>query len=274
MIIEQMFLRGETASDGNAGGIIDESPSISSNREIDSSPRQTDLSKKIIIMTGCPGAGKTTTAHRIRFHREDTMVVSRDYFKSPGNWNGCLEKFSNGDAEEVDRKFYAYAKNQIDINSTVVLDATYRERAKRKVAIDFARGHGCRPIIIQCICSYEALVQRLQWQMITGEKKFITSIEGVLDYYIKNTERPTCELKNVSFLQFDTENNRVQAEALEYEDSEYMKQVIKILEQPFDPTLIGQSTPPWLQKIERDGETFEQALERRRKELNLSLCPS
>ncbi len=202
-------------------------------------PNRQLANKKLIIMMGPPGSGKTTTAHRIRAAILGTMVVSRDYFRLPYKGECALEKYSNTEADELDKKFYNYASEQLSLDySTVILDATFRERAKRKVALEFAKAHGGVPMIIECVCGYETLVERLTRQQQTGEKCFIKPPEDVVEYYLNNIQELNGELEFASYLQLDTEKNKMLSKSIFQDYKGHAKMITSILDEPFDPASI------------------------------------
>lgn len=190
-------------------------------------------SKRIIIMCGYPGSGKTTTAHRIRLALGDTYVVSRDYFRNPYRGSGSLDAFSYDDGEIVDRRFFAPIEDLLSSYTTLILDATFREYIKRQTAIQFAHKHGCQAFFIECICSYEVLISRLRQQICLGQKSFIRPPDEVLKFYIEHTHEPKDRLDGASFLRLDTEKNRVVKQFLQDQSCEFVKRLTEIFKQPF-----------------------------------------
>jgi len=188
-------------------------------------------------MCGLPGSGKTTTAHRIRQAVDDSIVISRDYFRIPYRGNGSLHEFSYKGGTIVDSIFFARAKDLLSIYSTVILDATFRLCEKRIEALNFANNQSCQFFIIECICSYDTLVQRLKRQILLGEKKFLKPLEEVVKYYIKDTQSQENKLNRANFIQFDTENNQILS-SISDESCKFTKQLLKILKQPFDLSLV------------------------------------
>jgi predicted kinase len=203
-----------------------------------SSASQDGLQKKLILMCGLPGAGKTTTAHRIRQALDDAIVVSRDYIRNHKK-NGRLDDHSsNGEITIVDQIYYADVEEYIFVYSTVILDATFKEYARRQKAFKFAQEHGCDIFLIECVCSYPILLQRLKRQVQLGYKKFNRPLEEQLKYYIKNMQEPQKQLDGVSFIQFDTEKNQVMVQSIQDHSNLFAKQLLEILKQPNDPSLL------------------------------------
>lgn len=186
-------------------------------------------------MMGCPGVGKTTTAHRIRLSIANSRVLSRDWFRKPDITDGSLNDYAHTNAATIDHKFYTGLKKQISKYNIVILDATFRERTKRKEVIDFAQRHRCHVLFIECVCSYEVQLERLNWQWSLGHKHFVTAPEEVLDYYINSAEAIENELNLTTVIQLDTENNQIILKSLQEHSWQLAEQLIKILEQPFDP---------------------------------------
>jgi len=198
------------------------------------------LSRKVlIIMMGYPGAGKTTTAHRLRRALSDTMVVSRDYFRLPYKRESSL-KYTKSENDYVDSKFYKFAEAQLSLYSVVVLDATFRERTKRLAALGLARKQFCEPFLILCRCSHEINLQRLQRQQLAGEKTFTIHPKGVLEYYTRSTENlKDGELEILNFIQLDTEKDHISKFSLKSSDdnsstSSFASQITEILTKPFN----------------------------------------
>lgn len=209
-------------------------------------------SPRLIIICGHPGAGKTTTAHRIRKAIENAVVVSRDLLKNPHIGNGSLDEYSNKDATIIDRKFYDRAGELLSTFTTVILDATFRERAKREVAYEFARKHGCDLLLIECICCYAILLRRLQHQMRLGHKQFIKPPEEVLKYYIENTQPPDNEMSWGAYLKLNTESKHPNIKFVQTPSCQFAAKLIEILEQPFDPS---QYEAFCAHPVRRNGET-------------------
>lgn len=221
-------------------------------------------------MCGLPGTGKTTTAHRIRKAMENTAVISRHLYKNPHMKIGCLDEYANKDAKSIDCNFYVRASELLSNYTTVILDATFRERAKREVAVEFARKHGCDLILIECICSYQVLLERLKRQMLLGQKYFINTPEEVLEYYIKSTQALDGELSSTTFFQLDTEKNLIKKKSLQIQSCQFVRQLIEILEQPFDPSSLRSFSTISFQKNVSAQETAQLDFFRTKTEKNFS----
>jgi len=199
------------------------------------------LPKRIIIMCGHPGSGKTTTAHRIRQAMDDAIVVSRDYFRNPYirdtfRWNGHLDEYSKVKAKKIDQIFYEDANQLLCTYNTVILDATFREwLAVQQASAFFEQKFSCCIFVIECVCSYQTLLQRLERQLKLGQKKFIKSPTDMLAYYIKSSETLDNQLlTKFNFIRFDTEKNLIVLQSLESNTGHFAKQLVAILEQPFN----------------------------------------
>jgi predicted kinase len=194
------------------------------------------LPKRLIIMCGLPGAGKTTTAHRIRQAMKDAIVISRDHLRNPYRGNGCLHEYSNWQATIVDRRFFFQTEQLLFNHTTVILDATFLEYELRQAAFHIAQKHGCQFLVIECICSFQILLKRLTRQMLLGHKKFVKPPKEILKFYISNIQMPESEMNWTNFIKLDTENNQIILNSLQDHSCQFAKQLIKILEQPFDPS--------------------------------------
>jgi predicted kinase len=241
MIIGQILPWGEIASHDNlpssransrAGKPKGRTCKETTGNGIHSSP--TGNSKNLIVMVGGPGAGKTETAHRIRLSINNSKVISRDCFRKPDISHDNINDYARRSAAIIDRKFYSCIKRQITKYKTLILDATFRERNKREEIIDFAQLHGCCIFFVECICSKQAQLERLNWQCRLGRKKFIKSPAEILDYYNKSSETLDKEKDLATVLQFDTENDQVVFKSIQGHSRLFAEQLINILEQPLD----------------------------------------
>ena len=192
--------------------------------------------KKLIVMCGLPGSGKTTTAHRIRQGLGDAHVFSRDFIRNRYKLNGNFDECRKGEITTIDETFYADIKNFLPKFSTIILDATFKEDARRQKAFKFAQEHGCHFFLIECVCSHATLLDRLNKQMSLGQKKFNKPLEELMEYYKKSMQEPQQQLKGLNFIQLDTENNEVEVKSSQKSSSSFVKQLVKILKQPFDPS--------------------------------------
>lgn len=213
--------------------------------------------KKLILMCGLPGAGKTTTAHRIRQALGDAFVVSRDRIRNRYRENALYDESSKWEITPIDYIFYDDVERFLPFYNTIILDATFKIFHKRRKAFDFAHKHGCQLVMIECVCSHETILERLTHQMSLKYKKFNVPPKDILEYYAKSME-PQKELEDASFLQFDTETNHVIVKSLQEHSCRFAEQLVEILKQPFDPSLlepfcaIPYYQNGWIEEYEKD----------------------
>ncbi|MCI0617127.1 ATP-binding protein [bacterium] len=222
-----------------------------------SSASQDGSQKKLILMCGLPGAGKTTTAHRIRQALGDAIVVSRDFIRNRYKLNGHIDEYPKGEITKIDEIFYADVKNILPNFSTVILDATFKESIQRQTAFDFALKHGCQLFLIECICSDPIRLKRLNKQRILGQKKFIKPLEELMEYYKKSMQEPQKQLEGLSFLQLDTENNHVESRSIQEQAFPFVKQLVEILERPFEPAMFESYSTNYIQDNTSEKEAAE-----------------
>jgi predicted kinase len=189
--------------------------------------------KRLIVMCGLPGAGKTTTAHRIRQALGDAIVFSRDFVRG---------KYKD-DMETIDRIYYEDVENLLPFFSTIILDATFKKSGQRQFAFDFARKQGCQLFLIECICDNQTLLDRLQRQVQLGHKKFNGPLEKQLERYINSMQKLQKQLLEVNFIQLNTETNRVISRSLQDHSFHFANYLVEILERPFEP-LVPESFVP------------------------------
>jgi len=241
MIIGQILPWGETASHGNLLSSLPcshkEKPKGRNGRKPATSRTllsSKDNSRRIIIMMGGPGTGKTETAHHIQLSINNSRVISRDCFRNPDISHDNINDYARRSAAAIDRKFYSSIKRQIAKFKTIILDATFRERRKREEIIEFAQRHSCHLFFVECVCSEQAQLERLIWQCRLGHKKFINSPEEILDYYKKSSEALHREIDFATVMQFDTENDQILFKSIQGHSRLFAEQLINILEQPLD----------------------------------------
>lgn len=222
-----------------------------------SSASQNGSRKKLILMCGLPGAGKTTTAHRIRQALGDTVVISRDYIRNRYKMNGRFDEYLQGEITTIDREFYSIVEEHLRCYSTVILDATFKYYAQRQTAFDFARKHDCQLFMIECICSYSVLLERLKKQMVLGQKKFGKPLEELLEYYKTSMQEPQEKLQGISFIELNTENNHVMVKFLQSSSYEFAKRLFNILARRFEPSLFESFSTNYIQDNTSEKEAAE-----------------
>jgi len=121
---------------------------------------------EIIIMMGFPGSGKTTLAKHISNNNSNYVILERDIYKTVP-------------------KMLKYAKTQININKSVIFDATNSSIKNRKIFIDFATQN---KLPVKCIHVNTSLLKSLKRNRLREEEKQVPQI--AYSVYSKYYETP------------------------------------------------------------------------------------
>jgi len=172
--------------------------------------------KRIIIMCGCPGTGKTTIAQRIHQVMNGTSaIIHRDYFRDLYLGKGVFYPDSNvlpDELKRIDREVLKQAKKQLRKYDIIILDASFRLSSTREMVYTFAQKHHCEVVVIHCTCDDKTSWQRLKQQIDRGEKTFSRTrpLKGILEYYRKTFEEPKNGSESAAaIIKVDTEQNQV-----------------------------------------------------------------
>jgi len=191
-------------------------------------------SKRILIMCGCYGAGKTTIARRIqRAFYDNCVIIHRDVFRS---LQSVKEKFFlynhfSPDEEEVDKQLLDRTEELLGTYQTIILDATFRTYSKRQMVYKFAQQHNCEIIVIHCTCSYETAKQRLERQIYRGEKTLYCQPDLLVEHFQKNFEEPIHESESAAatIIKVDTEQNTVTTTVQKDKSLNFVNKLLPIL---------------------------------------------
>jgi len=211
-----------------------------------------EASKKLIIMCGLPGTGKTTFAQRIAdgltrsyiLHRDEarefindstkrSYIIHRHELKQVIAQSGFVKPTSEARIVEVDSRLFVQAGKLLPCVDTLILDGTFHSYKKRNRAYWFAKQHGCKPIIIYCICSFNEALRRLRHQSEEKVKVFESPLEEFLLYYQEHFDSLEPDTLGVTVIQVDTENYRkpkVEIKSLLH-SSIFVEKLVKILQQ-------------------------------------------
>jgi predicted kinase len=197
---------------------------------------EADQGKRIIMMCGCPGTGKTMIAKRLHQMMNGTSaIIHRDSIRDLHLGKGFFYPNNHDDKTElkkIDSEFLEQAQKQLCEYDTIIMDAGFRNYSKRKEVYKIAHQYRCEVIVIHCTCSREISSQRLQKQIAEGEKRFEFPVTWILKYFLYDFEEPTIKTESAAttIIQIDTEQNRVTTLVPEEKLSDFAKQLIRILE--------------------------------------------
>lgn len=117
----------------------------------------------VVLMSGLPASGKTTTALRLHEALGGVLIRQCDVYQRLGidlrAWVVRTEGFTRDVAayERVRDAAYAAMAEELGAGLSsagcpVIVDAVYGEPAKRRAAYDVCHAHGRVPVVVWCRC--------------------------------------------------------------------------------------------------------------------------
>ena len=118
----------------------------------------------LILLSGLPGCGKTTLAHRLA---KDLRIplFAKDHLQSALRRQGLASR----SGAEGYRMILDLAEAQLSLGVSVILDAVFPKVGFRREAEEIAHCHGAMLRPIYCYCSDEALWQ----ERMTGREQLV-----------------------------------------------------------------------------------------------------
>ena len=115
--------------------------------------------KKVIIMRGCSGSGKSTWAKKFKEEQDlEVVIVSADnyWFDAEGNYNFNPARLGEAHAYCY-KTFVENLEQRVPI---VIVDNTNTTLAEIAPYLTHAQYHGYKVEIVRCTCPYETAAQR------------------------------------------------------------------------------------------------------------------
>jgi predicted kinase len=113
--------------------------------------------KRLILLCGLPGTGKSSVAHRIAEKTGSlvfsTDVVRKELFSKP--------KYTENEKRMVYNLLFEMAERFLDSSDTVVMDGTFYKKELRERAKEIADKNGSNFHIIEVVCCESDAKQRL-----------------------------------------------------------------------------------------------------------------
>jgi predicted kinase len=167
------------------------------------------LQKKIIVVSGLPGAGKSTVAEQLS-RTLSLPLLSVDPIEA-AMWRSGIPKDATGIAAyEVAR---AVADEHLQLGHSVIIDAVSPVEAAREMWRTLAHNYNIRLVVIECICSDASLHK----QRIANRKR---NIPGMAEMTWERVEQRRKEYEpwQEEHLILDSARNAedILTEALEY----------------------------------------------------------
>ena len=123
------------------------------------------MDKKLIILSGVPGAGKSTYANSLRVHFGSDCVLSMDTIRE---MCGCIVRDTTGEAMHIDQSrnkqvfalYYRMVDLRMQSGAVTVLDNTHPDNRSMEYAKELAEKYGYSVEVHRINCSEAILAER------------------------------------------------------------------------------------------------------------------
>lgn len=185
------------------------------------------MDKRIILLIGMPGAGKSTLAMNLMRYSSSFRVLSNDQIRSSLGLPVTGEKYTEIVYSEVLNR----ASSLLLKGLTPILDATYYKKNYRNKVYDFSREHNVKLTIIELDAGLQLCRERIIKRALDGESK----VGGVndkekFDVLIKKSNSfSEIEMSaSDSYLNLSTSNGYVVTKSSNFDEYELLKYISEL----------------------------------------------
>ena len=178
----------------------------------------------LIVTTGLMGTGKSTLARRLASRLGVEILRTDELRKEIAGLDPAerrYERYGQGIySPEVTRRTYQLAIQRaawrLDEGRSAIVDASFKDAANRRLAMETAREHSSDFYLLECVCPEETLLQRLSQRELISER--VSDGRAELLHRQRQDFEPVREIPQEVHLVVDTsrEIDRCEVRALKY----------------------------------------------------------